>query len=75
MDGSGDLERDGPDTMFCAWDGSLGNGTVPQSILAKFAGLAEVLYFGQLTTTTFTAGVYSISENASTYTPSNASFH
>ena len=61
-------------SIFCGWDGSLGAGTVPQSILAAFAGQGAALYFGQINGTTFTAGAYPIWESASSYELLNASF-
>jgi hypothetical protein len=61
-------------SIFCGWDGSLGTGTVPQAILTGFEGTGAALYFGQLNETSFTAGTYSIEDNATSYQIFNASF-
>lgn len=65
-----------PQSYFtCTWDGAAGRGTVPQAVLAGLAGQTMgYLFWGQLTTRTFAAGSYSVSEVALPFGATNASF-
>ncbi len=51
--------------FLCMWDAAAGQAYVPQPMLAPLAGQSGgYLYWGQATTTTFTAGPYTIGEHA-----------
>jgi hypothetical protein len=62
-------------TISCSWDGGLGQGTVPKSILSMLAGGGPgTLTYGQESATTFTAGAYSIAESVLLYSVASANF-
>jgi len=65
-----------PQTYFaCIWDGSLGRATVPHAVLAGLAGQSSALLaYGQMVTTSFTAGSYAVTEGAFQYGGGNATF-
>jgi hypothetical protein len=61
---------DGAQYLSCQWPASLGHATVPQAILAPFAGTSNdgaSIQYQQQVATTFTAGQYSISVTAQQY--------
>jgi hypothetical protein len=59
----------------CVWDASLGGATVPQAMLTSLAGQTTgFLVYGQLTSTSFSAGAYSISASALPYSGGAATF-
>jgi hypothetical protein len=61
--------------FLCQWDASLGQGTVPQAVLAGLSGQSSAyLAYGQYTTTDFMSGSYSISVLALPYGGASASF-
>jgi hypothetical protein len=61
--------------FLCTWDASLGEGTVPQAVLAGLAGQSSgYLAYGQYTSTAFTSGSYSISLLALPFTGATATF-
>ncbi len=69
------LSDDGSDQFECMWDASLGQATVPQSILAGLAGQSTgTLTWGQYSTKNFTAGAYAITEEALQYGSGAANF-
>jgi hypothetical protein len=58
----------------CTWDASLGQGVVPQSVLAPFEMEQEInglLVWGQQRLATFKAGPFTIQESVLQYGPSN----
>lgn len=65
-----------PQTYFtCIWDGGLGRGTVPQAVLAGLAGQSGgLLAYGQLASTSFSAGTYSVTEGVLQFGGANATF-
>ena len=64
-------------SLECGWDASLGQGTIPQAMLgllvAGGSGPATANY-GQTMTTTFTAGMYDVTESAMTYSQRAVTF-
>jgi hypothetical protein len=65
----------GDDSFTCLWNASLGQATVPESILAGLAGTSNgTLSWGQYTTNNFMAGSYAINEQAVLYGSSVANF-
>jgi len=69
------VDSTGASYFSCTWDASLGSATVPHAVLTGLAGqTGGFLAYGQYTTTTFTAGAYSISVYALPYGGGTASF-
>jgi len=62
-------------SVSCAWDATVGHGTVPHALLGKLAGQTDsFLQYGQETKTTFMAGAYSITESATLYSQASVTF-
>jgi hypothetical protein len=67
-------ERTGENYFYCSWDAELGSGSVPQAVMAPLAGQNGYVVYGQSTTTTLTAGAFSIDEVALPYSGESATF-
>jgi hypothetical protein len=65
----------GTSYFSCTWDAAPGSATVPHAVLTGLAGQSGAfLAYGQVTTTTFTAGAYTISLAALPYGGGNLTF-
>jgi hypothetical protein len=65
--------KGGNTSFLCTWDATLGQGIVPQSVLAPFKGMGlnGQLVWYQQRLATFTAGAFAIQESVLQYGPSN----
>jgi hypothetical protein len=60
--------------MYCTWNASEGQGTVPAAMLKPLSGANEALVYGQYNATSFFAGPYAISLVALPYSGGLVSF-